>query len=155
MGTESPTSIKPVQKRKDSIEAMFMRQSKAPKSEPVAPCPSFAAVSPPPSTKKGKSKRERSPVETTAGSSQAAATSPSAKHVKAEDPVKPKAVEVEDVDASEADSDVEILTGPLQLVHHLFHSLSHRSHIRPRGAIRPFILTRSIPELYKSFKGEG
>ena len=129
MGTESPTFIKPVQKRKDSIEAMFMRQSKAPKSEPVAPCPSFAAVSPPPSTKKGKSKRERSPVETTAGASQAAATSPLAKHVKAGDSVKPKAVEVEDVDASEGDSDVEILAGPLQSVHHLFHSLSHRSHI--------------------------
>jgi hypothetical protein len=89
------------------------------------------------------------------GGSQAAATSPSAKHFKAEDPVKPEAIEVEDVDASEADSDVEILTGPLQSVRHLFHSLSHRSHLRPRGAIRLFILTRSIPGLYKSFKGEG
>ena len=41
MGTESPTFIKPVQKRKDSIEAMFMRQSKAPKKRA---CPSLSLL---------------------------------------------------------------------------------------------------------------
>ena len=139
MGTVSPTFIEPVQKRKDGIEAMFMRQSKAPKSEPHSPSPSFTVVSPPPSTKKGKRKCEGSPVETMTGGSQAAATSPSAKHIKAEDPVKPEAIEVEDVDASEADSDVEILNGPLESVRHLSHSLSRRSHIHtPAGSDKTF-----------------
>jgi hypothetical protein len=138
VGTESPTFIEPVQKRKDGIEAMFMRQSKAPKSEPHTPSSSFAVISPP-STKKGKRKRERSPVETMTGGSQAAATSPSAKHVKAEDPVKPEVIEVEDVDASEADSEVEILTGPLESVRHLSNSLSRRSHIHtPAGSDKTF-----------------
>jgi hypothetical protein len=41
VGTESPTFIEPVQKRKDGIEAMFMRQSKAPKSEPHSPSSSI------------------------------------------------------------------------------------------------------------------
>jgi hypothetical protein len=86
VGTESPTFIEPVQKRKDGIEAMFMRQSKAQKSEPDPPSSSVTIASPP--ARSGKRKRERSPG-------------------------KPEAV---DVDASEANSDVEILSGPIQSV---------------------------------------
>jgi hypothetical protein len=58
VGAESPTFIEPVQKRKDGIEAMFMRQSKAQKSEPDPPSLSVG-IAPP--AKSAKRKRERSP----------------------------------------------------------------------------------------------
>ncbi|KAH9976732.1 hypothetical protein BGW80DRAFT_1290117 [Lactifluus volemus] len=84
VGAESPTFIEPVQKRKDGIEAMFMRQSKAQKSEPEPPSLSVD-IAPP--EKSAKRKRERSPGKS------------------------PKPETVENVDT---DSDVEILPDPLQ-----------------------------------------
>jgi hypothetical protein len=98
VGTESPTFIEPVQKRKDGIEAMFSRQAKA------------AAAS-------GKRKREpSSPAEEVeevkvkmGTSTSSAAASPSKRSVAKEHPIK---VDDDSVD-SEGNSDVEILlSGP-------------------------------------------
>jgi hypothetical protein len=117
VGVESPTFIEPVQKRKDGIEAMFMRQTKAKESTTTS---AAAAVG------SGKRKHEPSPP-SHAGA--AAATAPSsssspspAKRAKAEkDPIKPKEIvdvvlvlDTGDPAAAEGhnSSDVEILSSP-------------------------------------------
>ena len=111
VGTESPTFIEPVQKRKDGIEAMFSRQAKAAQQRsavrdaPPSP-PHAAAVS-------GKRKREPSSsadeVEEVKGkmgtSASSAAPSPSKRSVAKEHPIK---VDDDSVDL-EGNSDVEIL----------------------------------------------
>jgi hypothetical protein len=112
VGVESPTFIEPVQKRKDGIEAMFMRQTKA--KEPTT-TPAAAAV--------GSGKRKHEHESSSPSPAAAAATAPSSspsrvKRAKAEkkDPVKPK--EIVDVDAGDSaaeghnSSDVEILPSP-------------------------------------------
>jgi hypothetical protein len=115
VGTESPTFIEPVQKRKDGIEAMFSRQAKAAQQRSAvrdAPpsSPHAAATS-------GKRKREPSSsaeeVEEVKGkmgtSASSAAPSPSKRSVAKEHPIK---VDDDSVD-SEGNSDVEILlSGP-------------------------------------------
>jgi hypothetical protein len=121
VGVESPTFIEPVQKRKDGIEAMFMRQTKAKESAKAA------------GTDKRKHEPESSPSpaeaemkeETRTGTpvtvTTASPTSPSpAKRVKTEkkrDPMEP--MQIVDVDAGEpaednnkSGSDIEILSPP-------------------------------------------
>jgi len=113
VGVESPTFIEPVQKRKDGIEAMFMRQTKA--KEPTTTA-AAAAV--------GSGKRKHEPSSPSPASA-AAATAPSssplpAKRAKAEkDPVKPKEIVDVDLDAGDPaaaeghnSGDVEILSSP-------------------------------------------
>jgi hypothetical protein len=109
VGVESPTFIEPVQKRKDGIEAMFMRQTTTKAKESTT-----AAV--------GSGKRKHEPSSPSPASA-AAATAPSsspAKRAKAEkDPVGPKEIVDVDLDLDAGNpapaeghdsSDVEILS---------------------------------------------
>lgn len=119
VGTESPTFIEPVQKRKDGIEAMFMRQAKtAQKSAARDALPAVAAGS-------GKRKREPSPMEGDKAIPMEAVLSPfpsPTKHIKVERDPNIKLEPPVDVDTgdSEANSDVEILSAdPLHSVRQL------------------------------------
>ena len=114
VGTESPTFIEPVQKRKDGIEAMFSRQAKAAQQRSaVRDAPS--SPSPPPHAAAASGKRKREPsssadeVEEVKGkmgtSASSAAPSPFKRSVAKEHPIK---VDDDSVD-SEGNSDVEIL----------------------------------------------
>ena len=116
MGTESPTFIEPVQKRKDGIEAMFSRQAKAAQQRSAV---RDAPSSPPPHAAAASGKRKREPsssaeeVEEVKGkmgtSASSAAPSTSKRSVAREHPIK---VDDDSVD-SEGNSDVEILlSGP-------------------------------------------
>ncbi|KAI0298994.1 hypothetical protein B0F90DRAFT_1631821 [Multifurca ochricompacta] len=122
VGTESPTFIEPVEKRKDGIEAMFMRQAEAmtattkmQKSESGASTSS--TFSNPPSMGSGKRKREPSEsLETAEAVIAVSAASPTAKkRIKAESPLKGEVVDVDLInenDTSEGNSDIEILSPP-------------------------------------------
>jgi len=127
VGVESSTFIEPVQKRKDGIEAMFMRQTKAKESAKAAGTgkrkyePSSSSSSPSPAEVKEETRTGTTPVPVTVASP----TSPSpAKRVKTDkkkrDPIEPmEIVDVDvDVDAGEpaednkSGSDIEILSSP-------------------------------------------
>ena len=126
VGVESPTFVEPVQKRKDGIEAMFMRQAKAKES-------ASAAVAGTGNKRKHEPVSSPSPAEvkdetgTPLAVATALPTSPlpslsPAKRAKTEkrDPIKPmEIVDVDiDVDAGEpaedqeSSSDIELLSSP-------------------------------------------
>ncbi|KAH9964931.1 hypothetical protein BC827DRAFT_1186316 [Russula dissimulans] len=104
VGTESPTFIEPVQKRKDGIEAMFMRQSKA------------AAKS------GGKRKRDPSPTTEEKPDTPVTTATPAPLPAKKRANKDESDMTVVDVEAGTGGdsvegnhpSDVEILSGPLQ-----------------------------------------
>jgi hypothetical protein len=160
VGTESPTFIEPVQKRKDGIEAMFMRQA----AKATAGGSGKRKREPSPSTEEVMVKEQRG---TPAAAAAAVAhplplSSPSPRspakrtRVKAEkDPITTKKSELVDVDAGDSagESDVEILLsqsvrcpfypfprvesdGNVTWHHHHHHQLNQESS-RPRPSNAP------------------
>ena len=111
VGTESPTFIEPVQKRKDGIEAMFSRQAKAAQHRSAVrdappPPPRVAAAG-------GKRKRESSaPVEEVEEDKDKMGTSASSTAPTSAKRSKAKGHPIELDDDSEGSSDVEILSAP-------------------------------------------
>lgn len=112
VGVQSPTFIEPVQKRKDGIEAMFSRQTKAAHQSTSRETPHTAA-----SAGSGKRKRESSlpteekeeETETGTPVSTSAASSPTKRPKVKKDPIKHE----DTVDSEEGNSDIEILlSGP-------------------------------------------
>ena len=111
VGVESPTFIEPVQKRKDGIEAMFSRQTKAAQQGTSRDTPLTAVAA-----GSGKRKRESSlcteekeEKETGAPVSTPAPSSPAKRPKVKKDPIKHE----DTVDSEEGNSDIEILlSGP-------------------------------------------
>ena len=112
VGTESPTFIEPVQKRKDGIEAMFTRQTKAAQAQERSDKKrKRESVSP---AKEEEEEKEKKEMRTSASVS-AVVPSRSAKRSK-EKETKGHPIKIDDnaaADSEEGNSDIEILlSGP-------------------------------------------